>query len=545
MFSCSYNKLNERLNFYKHINKFSNDYLSAQVDPLKGIYTVANKKIVKSQKLLKVPMHFSMCPTYLFPFKFEIMNIITKIPWLTNNLGQTSSTLSIWVLTFYVMYERHADKKKVKEYIIENNITDYFNCHETHHTLKDSFPDIVNMNFHRDHYIRISKLGYFTERENQIFTVYNFVLNILKSSPHFDIIFPWLSGFEDFINSHSIVISRSLSINMDILRNIEKFNPQSKTNTKSQNINWGVNKQYFGIAGQPVFCILAFFDSHNHYEKNKSLNDRRTYRINVTEGFFSSYSNNEFEKGEEVDFTYSNMPNNLTMLNNFGFVYRNNIFNEMRIAVAPEQEFTHQQFTICKEIGCGEANHLQSPLIKPQKGERQFQLNLLKESTFLVNYSKVKMLNEPKSIDTQNILKIFLNNGSISYQHDVFTYLNYYKELKLKFGDEFDKKFLKLVYGSQQNRNLCIKIMKKKYFVEEIHLKKYEYFKIMQLIDDLELSYKDIINKHFEYSLKKVSKVTIDEIYILAAKNEEKLAKIQEKEREKEKEKEKYIDNEI
>ena len=107
----------KRMEYYKKIKEFSNNTMDYMYDSNKGIYIVSNDNISALQKTLLVPKEYSMCPYYLFPFKFEIMESLNKVYDLDKTLG-IDQKFALYILTYYIMYENFAYKEKIREYIL-------------------------------------------------------------------------------------------------------------------------------------------------------------------------------------------------------------------------------------------------------------------------------------------------------------------------------------------------------------------------------------------------------------------------------------------
>jgi hypothetical protein len=129
----------KRLNFYSKIQQYSNNTIKVESKPDTGLSCIANDYIEYGRLTLRIPKKLSLCPYYIFPFKYEIFDSLLKIPGLNQTIG-VEQRFPVYLLTYYILYAVYAPKKNVHEHIIKYNLTDYYNCTEIDDSIKDSFP---------------------------------------------------------------------------------------------------------------------------------------------------------------------------------------------------------------------------------------------------------------------------------------------------------------------------------------------------------------------------------------------------------------------
>ena len=215
-------ELKKRLNFYSKIQQFSNNTIKVGSDPDHGLHCVANDYIEYGKLTMKIPKKLSLCPYFLFPFKYEIIDALNKVPGIIATIGQ-EQRFSVYVLIYYLMYFMNGPKDSMKEYIIKHNIEDYLEIENIDESLKDSFPKSMLSvgNFDPEHHALLKELNFPIDRDQELDMIYKIVLQELSSNPHFEMIFPWVSDYELFKWAHSIVMSRCMTLRINEYYNLE------------------------------------------------------------------------------------------------------------------------------------------------------------------------------------------------------------------------------------------------------------------------------------------------------------------------------------
>jgi hypothetical protein len=258
--------LKKRIAFYQKISHFSNNTISPGYSSDTGIGCIANTYLRELETVLIVPKSLSICPYYIFPFKFEIQQYIQEIKGM-NETTRSDQKLAVYILTYYILYFKFGEKEYIKNYIKNNNLSDYFNISEPDESIEHSFPKILlsTTNYDEEHYKSLAKMGYPVSIGEELQIVYNWVSSkLIFHSGHLEAVYHWAIDFKRFKWAYSIIMSRGMTLRLPEWLVLEGISEKESTRNFILNKNIEKNKIFSKNVGAP--CIIAMVDLCNHYQ---------------------------------------------------------------------------------------------------------------------------------------------------------------------------------------------------------------------------------------------------------------------------------------
>lgn len=499
----------KRYKFYKDIQKFSNNTMTVGVDPFNGLYCQANEFISNSQKTLKVPKDHAMCPYYIFPFKFEIVEFLNSIKGLTDTIGREQK-FSVFVLVYNILYHLYANKEFLKEYIDKNNLIMYQNLEfDVIDNIENSFPKIIlgKSTLEPDHFKLLNDKKLSSESSEELGYVFKSVLYRISQHPHMEAMFHWTSNFDHFRHAYGVVMSRGMTLRLNEYYTLVDNKRRQSFYKDYEKKNLEINQRICKATGCP--CIVLYIDLCNHYQpKYRDLRDKRPIILDTEVGYFISAATREYDIYEEVSYTYSNDSNNLVMFLHYGFVIPDNIFNSFKLDVNEDIKLSQQQFQLCTELKCFEGVQMTEPSKIPAMKIYTTTFNILNEN--LINYARIRSL-KAGSFNTQNVLKSIRSNKSISFENELSSWVFYLQQLRKKWNGWNKKQFIESIKNGQIYRNRRRDI-EREWRDEESQRAQWRDLRHFDLIYDLDISYKRIILNHLVGSGKKLIKTIHDDI---------------------------------
>lgn len=504
--------IRKRVSFYKQIENYSNDLISATVDKEKGLYCKAKTFVSNNQKTLEVPMNQAICPHFLFPFKFEIVEMLNNIKNLTNTVGKEQK-LSVFVLVYNILYQLYANKKFVKDYIKEKELVQYENLKiQEINNIEDSFPKIIlrKSTLEYDHYRLLSMKKLANEAPDELVFIYKSVLYQVTQNDHMEAIFHWISSFDNFKHAYGIVMSRAMTLRLNeyyVLLDLK--NNQFKYN-EIERKNLDINQYMCKNVGCP--CIILFIDLCNHYQPQfTDLRDKRPIVLDTIVGYFQNSATKNYDMGEEINFTYTNDPNNKVLFMNYGFTIPNNIFNLYKLQVMDEVTLNQFQLKLCGELHCFDNASASDTSVIPSIRQYTFKYNSFNEN--LINYAKVKSLKNKdlEKSSYSSLLKSIKSNAIISDNHEIASWVYYLQILRGDFISSSKASLKDSIKNGQIYRDKR-RALEKEWRDEEYQRKSWRDLRHYDLIYDMDISYKRIVLVNILHSENKLIKTIHSDI---------------------------------
>ena len=502
--------LERRLKYYSNIDKLSNNTMHASYDLNNGLICVANEDVNAGGKILNIPINKTLCPYFLFPFKFDIIEALNSIPHLVSTIGKEQK-FGVYVLTYYLLYIMSGPKELIKNYIKEKKLSDYYNIFEYDESIVDAFPKIIlgGSTLDPDQYALLRELGYPLELEYELDMVYRTVnLHIITNSPHSEVIFPWVSNVEEFRHAYGIVMSRAMSIKINEYKLLLNINPGHLKGVEKKNFE--INNYFSQNIGAP--CIVTFVDLCNHYHpKYLDMRDKKPIIIDAINGYFINSVPVNYRAGEEMGFTYSNEPSDLILFLHYGFIIPKNIFNMFKVRVEDDFVFTIPQFNLCRELGCLDSS-IKDPLKVPKV--KLYSIRYGAVTHDLINFGRIKYIKGDVNIG--KIISTLANEKPISFDNEIKAWSYYLTCVKQA---QYSKLSLeKSIYKIQKYRNKRIifeKTLDRKSSEQLKQLKRLKHFEIIYALD---FNFRGIITYQQNISLNNMIKTSNNHIKDLKLK---------------------------
>jgi hypothetical protein len=490
--------IKKRMNFYKRIEEISNHTITVGFSQDKGLYCVALEDISSGQKTMRIPKNLTISPYYLFPFKFEIFNALNSIPIIKDSVGKEQK-MGSYLLTFYVLYLMKADKKLIRQYIIENNITDYLNVYEVDETVLDSFPNmILTGSTIQNEEIRLMRdLGYPLDKENEFETVLKNVYHYIRTTPHGEYIFPWISQIDEFRNAFGLVMSRAMTLMINEYKILDGINTYSLKGAEKKNFE--INNYISQVVGVP--CIVTFVDLCNHHQpKYIDLRDKHQIILDTEKGYYINSVAFQANAGEEIAFTYSNDPSNIILFLHYGMIFKKNYFNTYKINIDEAVTLNINQFNLCREVGCFDSS-VKDPLNIPKS--RYYSVRLGELNSDLLNFARIKHLKG--EINFSKIMRSLTNEKPITFENEIRAFAYY---LKNSNHAPFQKiPTQRIIRKIQKQRNYLNRLERDRLAnPEEFDLKLWRRYKTFEQIYSLDLYYRNVIFNHKNLALGRLIK---------------------------------------
>jgi hypothetical protein len=491
----------KRLNYSRQISKYSNNKVKVGASLKKGLTCIADDYIEYGQQIMKVPKKYSLCSYYLFPFKYEILSILLDISGLRETIGK-EQRLSVYLLSYYILYYMYAPKEEIKSYIKEKKLEQYYRYEDIDESLQNIFPNIIPGSgmLDKEHYILLQSLGFPTIKGDELEGIFKYVNQRIYNSDHMEMIFPWTSDFEKFKWAYSIVMSRAFTLRFSEFLTLEGL-PENSLNLskfdKWTKKNLEVNK-YISPSSIGGPCLIAWMELCNHHQPhNYEQREKRPIILDTEKGNFLYTVGNPFIPDQEITYTYTNEPSNIVLFLHYGFVLSNNIFNTYRLKVEDDTLLSQAQFNLCRELKCVDVNAKDA---KHLSKTRYYNALLSIADENLLNYGRVLHLS--KDFDKKNILKLIANNQIISFENETKAWIYYYNTIKNNAKNN-NFEIQRSLKKCQKYRNKVTKI-ENDWTNEEISKKEWRRNKSFEDIYLLDVSYKKIVTKHMQGSINHV-----------------------------------------
>jgi hypothetical protein len=462
--------------------------------------------LLERQILMKVPKKYTLCSSYLFPFKFEILKFLMDIPDIKERIGKDQK-VTIYLLTYYLLYFMYAPKEKIKNYILQEKLAQYYNYEEADESLKENFPEIIPGSGLLDieHYNLLISLGYNLRYDLELEEVYKKINQKVLQLEYKELIYPWTSNYEQFKWAYSMVMSRSYTIKFNHYLKLEELKEENNLKfdismKKNNEINEIISPTTIGAP-----CIIAFGDLINHYQpKYPDLRDKIKVSIEIEkDNFVYYYAPKNLNPGQEILFTYTDNPSNIKLFFNYGFVIPNNIFNVYNLKIEDRTKLNLSQLELCKKIKCFELDDNEAWNV-PETRSYNARLSVIDRN--LLNYGRVLFLN--KNFDKKTVLKTLSSEEIISFENEVMAWIYYFNSFKKNANNSLIENSIEQC----QKYRTIVKNIEENWINEETKKDEWKRNKIYENIYLLDISYKKIITRHMLGSINQVILNTNNEI---------------------------------
>lgn len=487
--------LTKRYKFYQGIKTFSNQTMTVAVDSFNGLYCKAQEFISRGERTLYVPKNHAMCPYYIFPFKFEIIEFLHQVKGLNETLGREQK-FSVFVLTYNILYQLHADKKFVQEYLEKWDLEMYKNLEvDTLDYIQNSFPKIIlgKSTLENEHFKVLAEKQLMSDASNELYNVFSTVLFHILKHPYMEAIYPWASNFDLFRHAYGVVMSRGMTLRLNEYYTLVDLKRKQSKYTSFEKKNLEANQKICKNSGCP--CIVLYIDLCNHYQPlNRDLRDKRPIILDTEVDHFINAATRDYDVNEEVSYTYTNDPNNLILFLHYGFVIPDNIFNIQRIKLMDYHTLSVEKFNLCKELSCIDTTAKDPSGLSNQ---RIYPLQFGKVNNSLLNFAKIIALKD--NFNKQNILKQIKSGKPISYENEVSAWAYYIQTIRKEWTVS-NKNFMKESIFKGQSFRDKRRTIENEWRDEDKQRTQWRDQRHFDLIYDLDISYKRISLNHLVIS---------------------------------------------
>jgi len=505
-------EIEARFRHSSKLQKISNNKVKFDYDQNKGFYCRANDFIKEKEHLFDIPKSMTISPLYIFPFKFELFDILLNLDEIKNSENKDQK-IGIYLLTFQVLILRYSPMRSMKKYIRDHEYKDYYDFFEPDTEFFDSFPSFVpSLNiFTKEEQDLLLRLKMTYPIGTEALSVYEGVRKQLRDNHDFsdDILYA-IVDYKRFIETFSIIISRAITnLHLEHFYKLEGFTENNPNHSALTKKNIQYNK-FFSNSG--VLSLISFVDICNHGQP-KSFIEKNVNKIEIDskKGYFMHFASNNWRPGEEILFNYSSYPSNIILALNFGFVIKKNIFDNYEIVIKDSITFNDEQIKFCIELGCF-LNDIKTP--KDVLKERKELINYNQLNENLLNYGRVRMLKS--NFDRKKIYKKLMKEKFISKTNELASYIFYFNVMTEDLTNESEA-YGEIFRVGPKVKN-SIKLFEK---IEEKNLdeeKVWKSLKIRETIYDTALIIRNILIVHSNKIIDKIIQKSSENVQNLKEK---------------------------
>ena len=317
----SMTKIEERARFANKLSQISNNKMTYGYSPEQGFSCIAKDFIKANDFLFSVPKSMSISPAYIFPFKFELLELLLEIPQIKATLGK-DDTISVFMLVFQLMILKKGPRNNIIRAIEQDNLTDYKNYFEPDPTIYQMFPEFVSSYYNYDgsDVEKFAKMEINFDRIKIIENIFSHIAKRFEELKHK----MWarelrytFKSFQNFQDYYSIIASRAFTLQLQDIAKLEDLKENDSKLTPLQKKNIAINKK-FGANG--ISSMISFIDICNHRQP-KTFNDRTNHDIIILikKNSFSHHSGGNYRPGNEILNNYKNKGNSSDLSLNYGF----------------------------------------------------------------------------------------------------------------------------------------------------------------------------------------------------------------------------------
>jgi len=476
-----------RNRFFSKIQKISNNKLKSDYDQDKGFFCRANDFIKEKEQIMEIPKSMTISPLYLFPFKFEIIQILQEIDIIKNS-SNIAHKILYYLFTIEMIILKYSPIKTLKKYIRRHELTDYYDFFEHDPQLFEAFPRSVNSlrYFFPDSTFILSKMNLGFEELKELAIVYDKFNSFGKQYDFIDAIFVPISNFERFKETYALIMSRGVTITLENFYILEGYNENNP------NLSDVIKKNNYAnrlIASNGAPTMVPYFDLCNHKQPESFKEKNSNFlKLDFKKGKFIGLSGNNWRPGDEYTVNYSTNPSTYVLALNYGFILKKNIFDKTDIKVKDLLPLNMDQINLCKEVGCfpAEAN---TPSHEFDIRNELINYNQLNEN--LLNYGRIRTLRE--NFNSKKISQKLKKNRFISNLNELASNIFYFNVINENLNNEKDN--LLEIFNRGSNVKEMIKNSKfnLNIFVQR---KNYDELKSREIVYDTAFAIKNILIVH-------------------------------------------------
>jgi hypothetical protein len=324
-----------RENFYKdNFNKFTKN-LEFQFNQEKGFFcSVKNfqQGIEQGEEIFSIPLNYTYSTFDDFPLKEKIFDVITDNEIIKSSLNLTGNILLTTRILFdlkanvtetFILMKKYENEADNSYYINFNNYKNYLKSRNDFffNFLKNlPLANIFGQTSWSEDDIQTYELtGFLPVFKNRLVEIYNSIKEIMQKDKILnEFTKNWFNdiNLSYFLSIYGYVISRSFKINLKDLH--------SESN---KNLSL-INKEIDSFGGS---ILIPFIELCNHFHPKIDSNDKAKLK-NIKFIFNNDTVNiqalSSYQPNEEFKFSYSSLLTNDYLLLNYGFIIRNNPFQE-------------------------------------------------------------------------------------------------------------------------------------------------------------------------------------------------------------------------
>jgi hypothetical protein len=329
------NIFKSRENFYKeNFNKFTKN-LEFRFNQEKGFFCrVKNfqQGIEQGEEIFSIPLNYTYSTFDDFPLKEKIFEVITDNEILKSSLNLTGNILLTTRILFdlkanvtetFILMKKYENEADNSYYINFNNYKNYLKSRNDFffNFLKNlPLANIFGQTSWSDDDIQTYELtGFLPVFKYRLVEIYNSIKEIMQKDKILnEFTKNWFNdiNLSYFLSIYGYVTSRSFKINLKDLH--------SESN---KNLSL-INKEIDSFGGS---ILIPFIELCNHYHPKIDSNDKAKLK-NIKFIFNNDTVNiqalSSYQPNEEFKFSYSSLLTNDYLLLNYGFIIRNNPFQE-------------------------------------------------------------------------------------------------------------------------------------------------------------------------------------------------------------------------
>jgi hypothetical protein len=476
-----------RFRFASKMPIVSNNRIRLDFDKNSGFKCIATDFIKEKEDYLNIPKSMTISPLSIFPFKFEIAEILMKHDKIKNSLKNTNK-LATYLLVFQYLIYKYLPRDTIDKYIRDNELTDYYDykLSEPDKQIFDSFNEVNNVYNYEDYQVEIMNRLKISLDVYEFTVVFMFFFEESEKYAFGYLFSPLAMEFKEVKKALSLISSRGILMHLNTYLEMEgiKENDPKHSNLTKKNIQ--LNRLMANV-GVPSF--IGYLDMCNHIQpQNFNEINRNKIELIAKKGFIVANSKNNYRPGDEILFNHLFDPTNISLMLTYGFVLKKNVFDGLEIKINDKYQLNQKKINLCKEISCSLSENNQKDV--PEKRKEFLDNNKFNHN--ILNYGRVGKL--PEKFDSKLIQKKLLKDKFISYSNEMGANIFYFQTVFESLKSEENN--LMEIFSEGSNIKKTIKNIEDNYEEKIPLINKWRKSKVAELIYDGTLLLKNILIVH-------------------------------------------------